>query len=253
MHTSSRDMGSSLVLGFFGVVVFIIAWEVIGKYGLLGLTWPPFSLVLQQLLDQSKHQLFARAAGTTLYSLASGYGIGLISGILIATVAHLIPSTKAGVDNYSAFLHAIPSIALAPLFMVFLGQEKTPAALAALSTFFVMYVTTSSSFASSKKEWGDLFHVFGSSRWTKFILLDFISAIPIICGGMRLAVPSALVGVIVGEWFGSTRGLGVLIVNAMQNFQIPLLWSAVVLTSVISISIYSVFGLVQNAATQKYR
>jgi len=66
-------------------------------------------------------------------------------------------------------------------------------------------------------------------------------------------VPAALIGVIIGEWFGSPRGLGVLVINAMQNFQIPLLWSAVVLAVVSSLTLYGIFGLLQRAAQERFR
>ena len=183
----------------------------------------------------------------------TGIDVDLCRGIAAAMFAHTVSATRSGLDTMSAFIHAIPSIALAPLFIVFLGRENTPAALAALSTFFVMYVTTTSSFASSRPEWIDLMRVLGASRFDRLRMLDIPAAIPIIVGGMRLAAPSSLIGVIIGEWFGASRGVGVLIINAMQNFQIPLLWSAVVLAVIVSLSLFALFGLLQKYAERRFR
>lgn len=253
MAASSRLRDGSALLGLFGIVMFLFAWEVIGRNRWLGLTWPALSDVVAFLVAPTRRTLFQRALGASLGSLALGYGLGLAAGMAAAVLAHIVAAMRSGLDTLSAFIHAIPSIALAPLFIVFLGRENTPAALAGLATFFVMYVTTTSSFASTRSEWNDLMRVLGASRLDRLRMLDIPAAIPIIVGGMRLAVPSALIGVIIGEWFGALRGLGVLMINAMQNFQIPLLWSAVVLTVMVSLSLFALFGLLQRYAEQRFR
>jgi ABC-type nitrate/sulfonate/bicarbonate transport system permease component len=76
--------------------------------------------------------------------------------------------------------------------------------------------------------------------------LEIPAALPALANGLRLAVPVALVGALIGEWFGAPRGLGVLIVNAMENFQIVLLWSAVLLTATCSMLGYGIASLFQK-------
>jgi len=56
----------------------------------------------------------------------------------------------------------------------------------------------------------------------------------------------ALIGAFVGEWFGASRGLGVLILNAMQNFQISMLWSAVLLATLVSLAVYFILTMVES-------
>lgn len=63
---------------------------------------------------------------------------------------------------------------------------------------------------------------------------------------MKFATPAAFIGTILGEWFGATRGLGLLMVSAMQNFQIPLLWSAVTIVSTASLIAYGLLSLVER-------
>jgi NitT/TauT family transport system permease protein len=156
-------------------------------------------------------------------------------------------------DRTSAVVHAIPSIALAPLFILTLGRDSTPTGLAALHVFFLLYVATSSGLAAAPSVLRDMVASLGGGRGTIFWRVELPSALPTIASGMRLAVPAALIGVIIGEWFGSPRGLGVLVINAMQNFQIPLLWSAVVLAVICSLTLYGLFGLLQRAAQERFR
>ena len=82
--------------------------------------------------------------------------------------------------------------------------------------------------------------------------LDLPAALPSLSSGLKLAVPVSLIGAVIGEWFGAPRGLGVLIVNAMQNFQIPLLWSAVTLIAGASLALYSALTLLERACYARF-
>ncbi|MFC0407758.1 ABC transporter permease [Roseomonas elaeocarpi] len=241
------------LLGALGTLAFLAAWEVVGQERWLGLSWPPLSTVLAMLADPNRQPLFARALGATLSSLGTGYAIGGVIGLLAAVVTHLLPMLHAGLDRTNAFIHAIPSVALAPLLILVVGREGTPATLAALNTFFILYVSAASGLAVTPPALRDLVQVLGGGRWTRLLRLDLPMALPTIVSGLRLAAPGALIGVIIGEWFGAPRGLGVLVINAMQNFQIPLLWSAVLLAVVVSLSLFGLFGALHRGVVARLR
>ena len=76
---------------------------------------------------------------------------------------------------------------------------------------------------------------------------------PAFVDGLRLAAPGAVLGAILGEWFGAPRGLGLLIVSAMQNFQIALLWSAALLAATVSILAFVAFGALERFVVARYR
>ncbi len=251
--TSRADRILGIALGVLGIGLFLAAWEVVGQRRMLGLSWPPLSSVLEMLFDPSRQALFGRALGASLSAFGVGYGIGLAAGIATAALAHVLPRLRPGMDRTSAVVHAVPSIALAPLFILTLGRDATPTGLAALNVFFILYVATSSGLTAAPSVLRDLVSVLGGGRGVSFWRVELPAALPVIASGMRLAVPAAMIGVIVGEWFGSPRGLGVLVINAMQNFQIPLLWSAVVLAVACSLTLYGLFGLLQRAAAERFR
>lgn len=239
-------------LGALGLGLFLCLWESVGRFQLLGLSWPSLSDVLTTLADPPRAGFFSRALSATLAALASGYLVGLFAGLGAAATVHLAPALKPGFDRLNAVIHAIPSIALAPLFILFLGRGATPPALAALTTFFVSYVAASSGLTAAPQPLRDIMQATGASRTTRFLQLDLPAALPSIVSGMQLAAPSALIGVMVGEWFGAPRGLGVLIINAMQNFQIPLLWSAVLLAMATSLLLFGLLGALQRAVAEKF-
>jgi ABC-type nitrate/sulfonate/bicarbonate transport system permease component len=243
----------SLGLGVIGIVLLLAGWELIGQNRLAGMSWPPFSSVVVFLLDPSRQALLGRALGATLISMASGYGLGALAGLSFSMLSRLVPALRAGADRTTAVIHAIPSIALAPIFIVLLSREAAPTAIATLNAFFVFYVAGASGFFSATRTQGDLMSVLGASRLTRFIHVDAPAAVPAIVTGMKLAVPASLIGAIIGEWFGAPRGLGILIVNAMQNFQIPLLWSVVVLAATTSLVLFSAMTILERFVHERFR
>ncbi len=249
----SGERTQSLLLGALGVALMLGAWEVIGQNRLVGMTWPPFSSVMAFLFDPSRQALFSRALTATLGSAGLGYLIGGLAGLAFAMLGQILPVLRPGTDRATAVIHAIPSIALAPIFIVLLSREAAPTALAALNAFFVFYVAGASGFASSSQTQRDLMAALGASGTKRFFHVDLPAAFPGIVSGMKLAVPAALIGAIIGEWFGAPRGLGILIVNAMQNFQIPLLWSVVVLAATTSLVLFSAMTLLERIAHERYR
>src|SRR5437868_2407629 len=115
--TSPEDGGGGgsmrqTLLGALGIALFLAAWEVVGRTGILGISWPPLSDVLQELTDPSRGPLFQRAIGATLESTALGYLWGTGAGLILATVAHLLPALRRGSDRLAAVLNSVPSIAL---------------------------------------------------------------------------------------------------------------------------------------------
>jgi len=247
------DRAVSVALGALGLALFLGAWQVIGQARLAGATWPPLTDVLAFLGDESRRPLFERAMGATLRAIALGYGGGWAAGLALAMAGHVIAPMRPGIDRLAAVVHSIPSIALGPLLIVFLSREGTPAAIAGINVFFVIYVAATSGLGSASAAHRDIFLALGSSRGRRLLHLELPASVPAIASGMRLAVPATVIGVIIGEWFGAPRGLGLLIVNAMQNFQIPLLWSAVLLAALTSLVLYTAMTLLERAAYARYR
>ena len=243
---------SRALLGALGIGLFLALWEAIGQLRLAGISWPPLSAVLDMLTDESRLPLFQRALGATLSSTAWGYVWGTGIGLLLATTAHLAPPLRRGADRLAAVLNSIPSIALGPIFLVLLTRESTPAAVSSIHVFFIVFVSVSSGLQRATLAHRDLFAVLGAGPIERLRRLEMPAALPALASGLRLAWPAALIGAIIGEWFGAPRGLGILIINAMQNFQIVLLWCAVLLAVGASLLFYGLLTLLERAAYSRF-
>jgi NitT/TauT family transport system permease protein len=240
---------SAGALGVFGTLA---AWELAGRFGLLGPAWPPFSRVAIFLFAPEHRGLLADAALQTLRESAIGYTLGSLAGTACALVGVLVPATAPGIDRFAAIVNGIPVIAVGSLCAVTFPAALNPIIVAALAVFFLLFVAATAGFEATPAAQRDVLRVFGASRWVTFRRLQFPAALPAIADGLRLSAPVCVVGAIIGEWFAADRGLGPLLVNAMQNYQIDLLWSAALLGALISMAAYALFGIVQRAAARRY-
>ena len=241
------------VLAVLGVVLLLAAAQVVGRTGVAGPSWPPMTDVVAYLLDETRRATVLRAAGATVASAAWGLLAGVLAACATAGVGLLLPPLRPGLDRLAALLHAVPVIALAPLLITTVGRESTPAVVAGLGAGFVVFVAVSSGLGlgGGTSTHDDVFTTFGASRVRRLVRLQLPRAVPTLLDGLTLAAPAAVLGATIGEWFGAPRGLGVLVVSAMQNFQVDLLWAAAACATVLSLLAYGVTTAAQRAAVRR--
>lgn len=249
----TRSRAGSLALGATGLALTGLAWEVIGRTGAFGRTFPPFSAVVETLVDPDRRDLFGRALGATVDSAVKGFVLGVLIGIGAAALGVVVPALREGLDRLAAVVHAIPLIALGPFLIVTLSREGTPTAIATLAVVFNVFVAASAGLRAASDQHHDVLSVLGAGRRSRFRHLQLPAALPAIADGLKLAAPAAVLGAILGEWFGAPRGVGIVIVSALQNYQIELLWSAAVLGAGLSLIAFAAFGALELWVAGRFR
>ncbi len=234
-----------------GSVLLLSAWEVAGRHGMLGNTFPALSQVLSVYEDGPRRALLIRSTVATISSSAVGFAAGVCLGAAVALVAHLVPLLRGGLDRLAVLVNALPVIALGPVLIITAGRQDTPAALAAVPVFFLLYTATGIGLRRTSRRLEEMFTTLGASRWHRLAKLEAFCALPQIVGGMKIAASSAMIGAVVGEWFGAPTGLGVVVMNSMQNFQIPLLWATVLVIAMITLSGYALLTLGERAVLRR--
>jgi NitT/TauT family transport system permease protein len=195
--------------------------------------------------------LLVRSSAATLGSAATGYAVGICLGAAAALLAHLVPLLRGGLDRMAVLVNALPVIALGPVLIITAGRESTPAALAAVPVFFLLYTSTGVGLRGASPRLELVLTTLGAGSWQRLTKLEAIAAVPSILSGMKIAASSAMIGAVVGEWFGAPSGLGVVVLNSMQNFQIPLLWATVLVIAMITLCGYGLLSLAERAARRK--
>lgn len=206
--TRRRERLRAILYGVLGVAAFLAGWEAIGAYRLAGLTWPRLTVVLAFVTDPNRTALFVRASDATLSNVAMGYALGVAMGLVAGALGFVLRVLRPGLDRLVAVIHAIPAIALAPIFIVLVSRDATGLALTALGVFYAMYVATTSGLEAASATHRELFAALGASRLRLLWHLQLPAALPAFASGLKYAIPGAFIGAIVGEWFGASRGLG---------------------------------------------
>ena len=235
-----------------GLGFLFIGWEVAGQQAWLGKGLPPLTSIISFALEPSSQELLMRSASVTAANAAYGFFIGSIIGWAIACTGQIWTPLKRGLDTLATFVNAIPLIALGPLLIVTVGEQLTPMATAALAVFFTVFVAVLGGFERLPKVHHDVVHTYGVDRWRAMLLVLFPNALPSLIDGLKLGASSAVLGAILGEWFGAPAGIGVLIVSSMQNFQINLLWAAAFLGTAMSAAGYFVLVLIQQKLLPRF-
>jgi ABC-type nitrate/sulfonate/bicarbonate transport system permease component len=240
-----------LIYPAVGFLLLVCAWEVVGRAGLLGNTFPALSQVLAVYADGPRRALLVRSTAATLAAAALGYAAGVCLGVAVAIFSYLVPLLRGGLDRMAVLVNALPVIALGPILIITAGRQDTPAALASVPVFFLLYTSTGVGLRGTSERLGMVFTTLGASRWQRLAKFEAVAALPAVLSGMKIAASSAMIGAVVGEWFGAPSGLGVVVLNSMQNFQIPLLWATVLAIAVITLSSYGLLSLGERAARRK--
>jgi len=252
VRTPDGERRTAALAGAVGVAAFALAWELAGRAHALGASWPPLSAVVAYALDPAHRALLAAALATTAREAGAGYLAGACAATLLAALALVVPGAAPGLERFAAVVNGVPVIAVGSICAVTFPPSVNPVLVAALGTFFLVFVAATAGFAAAPRAHRELFAALGASRAVTFRRLAIPAAVPALVDGLRFAAPVAVVGAIVGEWFAGDRGLGPLLVNAMQNYQIALLWAAALLGALLSALAYGALGVVRRAAVRRF-
>ena len=233
-------------------LVLLAAWQALAHSGAAGLTVPTPASVLRVYLQPRFAALLYRSALATVSSAAAGFVAGALLGAVTAMVAYVLPPLRPGLDRLAVTVNAIPAIVLGPIFILLVSRELTPALLAAISVFFLIYVAVASGLRTASAGLSAMMTTFGAGRWQLLRYLDLPSAVPSLLSGVKVSVTAAMIGAVVGEWFGAPTGLGIVILNTMQNFEIPLMWAAVLLVALISLLGYGAAHVAERYVARRF-
>jgi NitT/TauT family transport system permease protein len=211
----------------FGLVSFFVLWEVLVRVtDTPAFVVPAPSAIAPRLWDQ-----LPDFAYEFLYTLAAA-GAGLLIGTTVGIVGAVIMANwrilERSLFPLAVILKLVPFIAIAPLLRIWLGYELQPKILlAALITFFPVLVNCITGLKSVDPLALEFFRSVGASRWQILVRLRWMTTLPYLFAALKVNVNLALIGAIVGEFFGATHGIGKIIDQTSQTLDIRSMFAAV--------------------------
>ena len=238
-----RLNGSRLIL----IVVLIVLWQVISDVGHLSLYMSSPTAVLSKLISWYNSGVLGTAVGVTLEEAVIGYFIGSIAGAVVGFVLGRIEFVGKLLDPIVLALYAVPKIALAPLFVLWLGIGiVTKISVAALLVFFLVFYNTYAGTKQIDERLCDQARLMGAGRWDVMSKLVMPQAAAWCFVGLRIALPYSLTGAVVGEFISSTEGIGYEINNATATFDTAGVFAGLVLLTVIALILNMVLDVVEK-------
>ena len=213
-----------------GILIAIFAaWE----FGVTEESLPYFSrptIVVAKLYELLADPLIYRHVSVTLTEIGIGYAMGVGFGLSLGFLLGRSRFLSAALQPYIIGLYSIPKIALAPLFIVWLGLGMaSKVAVVFLASFFLVFFNTYAGLLAVNEELVRLARLMGAS-WPQAICRVILpAAAPQIFLGLRTAVPYAVIGAVIGEYIGSNEGLGYYILYASQTYDAPALFAGIII------------------------
>jgi len=141
----------------------------------------------------------------------------------------------------------IPKVALAPLFVVWLGiGSESRVAFAAFVSFFPVVISAAVGFANAETSALRLCRSLTASEWQSFAMVRFPFALPAIFSGMKIAMTMAIIGVIIGEFISAQAGLGFYILYVSSRMETALIFAALLVLCVIGMALFGAVALAEQ-------
>ena len=206
----------------FGIALVFAAWIVAAAaLGIRKGIPQPWRVVGQFVTDV---HLYWPNVSTTLGEAWRGYLIGNIVAIVFGMLFVLIPVLEKALMQIAVATYCLPIVAVGPILQSTLEGDSPKVALVALSVFFTTLIGVLVGLRSADHTSLELVRAYGGGRMRELTKVRIRSALPSTFAGLQIAAPAAILGAIIGEYFGGERGLGIMMIASLQGFNVARTW-----------------------------
>jgi NitT/TauT family transport system permease protein len=245
MWASARDR---FLVATLSVVVGLLIWEFVSRVlvaNALFLAAP--SQIVRAIVALTASGEMGRHVAVSGVEFIVGYLIASVIGIAIGFGMASSVAFKQAMQPWIFGLYATPTIALAPLFILWLGIGIWSKVLVVIFlVLFPVTINTEAGLRTTSERLIEMLKSFGASESQIFLKVSLPSALPFILAGLKLGIGRGLIGVVVAELFGSRAGLGRLISQSADSFNMPELFAGVVVLAVAGIAMTAGFGWLEK-------
>ncbi|WP_217559238.1 ABC transporter permease [Paenibacillus sp. GbtcB18] len=219
----------------------------------LGVTWagtPAWRLPAPlQIVEEGIRQapLLGKHISFTVSITLLGFAIGSALGLLIACLLHVIPGMKAAFYPLLVLSQNVPTIALAPLLMIWFGFGLLPKLIViTLVCFFPVTVAALGGLSNPDPGMHRYLEMIGARRSQLFWKLELPYALPSVFSGLKISATYSVMGGVIAEWLGSDKGIGVFMLLAKSSFRTDRVFVAIFLIVVLSLLLFGAILLLEK-------
>ena len=242
----------SVVRYAVSIGLLFLVWLAAGRLlGVPGYLLPDPVDVLQTLF--AERMAFARATEVTVGNAIVGGSLGILVGFALGSVSAYSRRIRWLIEPYLGLAQSFPRESLFPLFVVWLGFGALPKMLSsALLACFPMAVISLAALSSTRADYLELMASWKASRLQSFLYCRVPAAVPALIGGLKVCLPLALIGAVLGEFLGGSDGLGYIIVSSGSEFRVDRIFAAIVVLAAVGSTLVGAVELLRVTAARRF-
>jgi len=243
-----RERALNILLPFIAVIAFLVLWSAgVRVFEIPDYLLPAPEDVIRRIARD--WYVLARNASYTVQSVLSGFAAAVLVGVPLAFAVVLSRSVERVTMPFLVMSQTIPKVAIAPILVVWLGFGILPKiAIVFLIAFFPIVVSTVVGLKSVESDMIDLVRSMGARTMKIMLRVRGPTALPQMFAGFKIAICLSVVGAIVGEFVGSDKGLGYLLLTATGTLDGTLVWSALFILVAIGVVLFAIVSKVERVA-----
>lgn len=243
-----KSIGNKLIpIGF--IIILIILWEGIVSIGGIEKYILPSPIDVGTTLIKELPVMVPHI-GATLYEGIVGFLIAILISIIIAVIMDAVPIIKKALYPVLVISQTIPTIAIAPLFIIWFGFGYLPKIIVVvIMCFFPIVISIVDGLEGVDKDLINHFKLMGASKLNIFLHLKLPFGMINFFSGIRIAATYSIMGAVIGEWLGGEKGLGVYMTRARSAYALDKMFAAIIVIVVISILIVFLVTFIEKKLT----
>ena len=199
-------------------------------------------------------ELISTHVGRTIQETLVGFAVAFALGVTLAFAMDAWPTARRVLYPPLIGSQTIPIIVIAPLLVIWFGYDLAPKVIVvALICFFPIVVSTLDGLGAVDPDYANLVRAMGGSERDVYRRVRLPGALPAIFSGAKIAVTYSVIGAVVGEWVGASRGIGIYMVRAADQMLIERVFAAIVLSSLLSIALFLIVSTIERLALPWHR
>ncbi|MCX7339263.1 MAG: ABC transporter permease [Hyphomicrobiales bacterium] len=231
-------------------IAFFVLWEVACRaLKVSTFVLPPPSAIWAAMV-QFQGPLW-RNALHTLWMTSAGFGLSVVFGILLGLIVGSSRVLYAGLNPLLVGFNSIPKVAVVPILVIWFGVGWLPPVLTAfVISFFPIVVNMATGLATIEPETEDVMKALGANRLDIMWKVGIPRSLPYLFGALKVSITLAYVGSVIGEQNASNVGLGNLITRASADFNVPLIFAALIVLAILGVFLVVIVDLVEARTTK---
>lgn len=234
MKRKSRNI-TNKIWSVSAIVVILVVWQLASSLELVDSFMLPSPIQVVQAFIKEFPSLIQHSS-VTLTEAFLGLGLGILLGFVMAVLMDQFEGLYQAFYPIIVLTQTVPTVAIAPLLVLWFGYEMTPkVVLIVITTFFPIAIGLLNGFRSADSDSIHLLRAMGADRWQIFRHIKLPGAMSQFFAGLRISASYAVVGAVISEWLGGFNGLGVYMTRVKQAFAFDKMFAVIFLISIISL------------------